>query len=994
MVAGAGFGKTTALAQAVRSNLAAPVGTDIWVTLDAIDEDDDRLASAVVAGLDPDRAERRPAVSGEPLDVVVDAITGMAPVDVCLLLDDLHKIPTGSGGHRLIGGLVEALPANGHVVLSSRHRPTIPVARLRASAGVVDIGESELAFSPDEVASLAGMHDEGSDVPPDLGGWPALVTLTLSTNRGFASDFLWEEVLVGLDPAARRALLAMSILGDGSFEEAIAVAGGDVGLADVGEVANATPLVSSDPGRKTFTVHDLWEERTGELFLIEEIEPARLAARTLMAERGQILRLGSMALRWGDDDALLQAAQALVRASLINLPTETGRRWLAAAGPGLKGEPELRLLLLAVEVAERPTDPSVDVLADDVVGAFLSRADGDGLISAATLAITAAHRRGDVGRVLALLGGGRSPFWIGDSPTMRLAFGGADATIAYLSRGAEAALEIIDPYPLDEVATAFTDFVKVLRANWLLEVGRVEEAVEVIGSVEVGDSSVSEFSSYIAWHAGDRSGFADGALGLGDLDAVDLRRRFIRCAEIAEIAASLGDRSTARSARAELAPHVGSHGGALFSGTAAAAMATTYILDHDEEGARSIIDTHLTDFPVDDPIAELQLRRRFATCYLVHEQLAHRWDEVELGPLHERSRAIARLLLQARSGPLGTEAAIDDPDLVITSLPLPWSVELAAAARRDSVPGATDLVDALTATALGPLRSELRSISDDGEHHAAEAAAELLAELPHEDGPVLRIDLLGPMSVSLSGRELDQPELRRARVRTVLALLVVRGPLRRDELIEFVWPDRDLQSARQNLRTTLTYLRRLLEPGGDLVDQPTRLRADGDRISLAELAAIDVDLWEFRRLVDNADRARTTAAGEGSIELLTRALELWRGDPLSDLEDVVGLEADIEHVRSDLVNTSHRCGELLLAAGRFEDALHCADRTRDAAPYSERAHRLAVSALLQLKDRDRLRLRVAALQRLLDELGVEPEASTAMLVARATEFIGAAGHQG
>ena len=206
--------------------------------------------------------------------------------------------------------------------------------------------------------------------------------------------------------------------------------------------------------------------------------------------------------------------------------------------------------------------------------------------------------------------------------------------------------------------------------------------------------------------------------------------------------------------------------------------------------------------------------------------------------------------------------------------------------------------------------------------------------------------------------------------------------MRRDELMEFVWPDRDPHSARQNLRTTLTYLRRLLQPGGESVDQPKRLRTDGDRIALAGPAALDVDLWRFRELIDATDHGTIAAPGSGSIDLLREAADLWRGDPVADLEPVVGLEADVEQIRSELIDATSRLGELLLAVGRFDEALHYADRTRAAAPYSERAHRLAISALLQLKDRERVRLRADGLRAMLDELGVAPEAGTAMLLAR------------
>jgi ATP/maltotriose-dependent transcriptional regulator MalT len=53
VVAGAGFGKTTALAQAFRANLAAPRGFEAWVSCETADEDPRRLAEAIVTALAP-----------------------------------------------------------------------------------------------------------------------------------------------------------------------------------------------------------------------------------------------------------------------------------------------------------------------------------------------------------------------------------------------------------------------------------------------------------------------------------------------------------------------------------------------------------------------------------------------------------------------------------------------------------------------------------------------------------------------------------------------------------------------------------------------------------------------------------------------------------------------------------------------------------------------------------------------------------------------------
>ena len=725
----------------------------------------------------------------------------------------------------------------------------------------------------------------------------------------------------------------------------------------------------------------------------------RRRARRLMIDRGEILRLGSRSLLWGDKTGLAMASRALVDTSLVNLPVETGRRWLAAAGIEVGTEPEWRLLSLAVDVAVDPTSSAIDAEADEVVADFVARSDVGGAVTAYVLAMTVAHRRGDLGRVLTLLEDARRVLGDEDSPTMQLAFRSGDATLAYLADGADAALEILDEASFVGASGPVADLAKVLRANWLLEAGRASEALHVITSVEAPDASVDEYASYIRWHAGG-TGAMHSPPDLGDMadlsDTVELdaRRSFIRCFEIAVIAASLGEGALARAAQGELAAQLGPRGGALFSGSAAAALATVHVLDGDDGAARSILDRHLAAFPIDDPIGDAQLRRCLAVGYVVHDRLRAWWDDAALGPTHQKARSIARMLLDARGRRLDRNVSLGEPGPIVAALPLPWSVELAVAARQVDVPGWAALIDELAKLTLGPLRSELRSLvagsggdGVDDEGDVGPTVSLILAELPREGGPALRIDVLGPLAVHLSGEPVNSPELRRARVREVLALLVVRGSLRRDELIELLWPDRDPHRSRQNLRTTLTYLRRVLEPDADDGEGETRLHTDGGRVALAGPTIIDVDLWTFRRLVSAADGGPSTAAS-GSIELLREAIGLWRGDPVADLADVIDVEADVQQIRSELVEAGLRLGELHLAAGRFDEAVACVDRVCQAAPYSERAHRLAVAALVQTGDRQHLRLRVDQLNEMLADLEVEPEAATAMLLSRAGTVLG------
>ena len=294
VVAGAGFGKSTLLAQAIRANLADPRGIDAWVSCEPDDGDAEHLAQAVLTALD------RQSDRHDPLQRVLDALGQLAPVDVCVVFDDVHEVPDGTSGAELLAELVRARPPHVHLVFASRRRPPVPLTRLRAAGQVVDVGDTELAFTDSEAESLVGLlGHEPSRLPglAALSGWPSLVRLWLSAPAGSEPHFLLEGIVGALPVNDRAALLALGTLGWGTPADVAAVAGGVP--VDLVHLADRVPLIQrGDDG--WYGVHQLWEDAVERIFAAEDRRGPQERALALFHERGETLRMGWRALRWGD----------------------------------------------------------------------------------------------------------------------------------------------------------------------------------------------------------------------------------------------------------------------------------------------------------------------------------------------------------------------------------------------------------------------------------------------------------------------------------------------------------------------------------------------------------------------------------------------------------------------------------------------------------------------------------------------------------------------
>jgi DNA-binding SARP family transcriptional activator len=223
---------------------------------------------------------------------------------------------------------------------------------------------------------------------------------------------------------------------------------------------------------------------------------------------------------------------------------------------------------------------------------------------------------------------------------------------------------------------------------------------------------------------------------------------------------------------------------------------------------------------------------------------------------------------------------------------------------------------------------------------------------------MLRVRLLGELSVEADGRELVLPGSWRAR--SLLAWLALNpGVHLRGELAARFWPDVLDTSARASLRNALWALRRELGPASGA------LLATRERVGLE---GAWTDVGEFERL-----------AGEGALQA---AVALWGGDPLGGLDDDWAYEARDELNRR-LSGVLERLAAAAEDGGDVETALAWTRRRVALDPLAEDAQRELIRRLVARGDRAGAVEAYAKLrERLRRELGISPSAATRELVER------------
>lgn len=980
---GAGFGKTTLLVDALERNLVDPAGIDIWLGLSA---EDDRLGE-FVSGLR--RALRIEGADGDDLEQIVNAVWRESPKDIVLVLDDAHHLSLDGEANVFLEKLLDSLPANGHLVLASREAPGFPITRLLASADACIIEEPELAFDETERARFLGVR--GVDRPKrDWGGWPALLELAASAQVERADDFVWEEVLSRLPDSSTRALARLAPLDWVDAERIRAVAGVEMSAADL---LQGLPLVSRGPDGVA-RLHGLWRP------FLEQIDPAWLdgefdqaieflcassefrdAMRMCNAfDRGDRIEDVVRAFVGVFDWARFEAAE--IEALLSLMPASH-----LQSGPGLVLDGLLRLhtqptsavgpLIRAREMLNEQGEASIELAALSALGllAFFG-SQVDSLRQFVEIGASVEHPLQPATTKLGL------------------------ATIAVLEGRPEEALELTDE--LTDQGHDLGNLDHAGAAIAALDAGRPEIA---LARVDAGTRRIARMVQPSLLNSQHDARWFEGALdepALAEFDGAlqaevgGHRHNTTVFHAVLGFQNALLGRIEASFAHCDFAetradPSFGPRP-AMAIATAKAACAAG---KGDEPTASRILEEALKTHRADGLIHRHTLRA-IGIIYALVPSARVEIEGWKLGPCYRRGLSAAQALVAIReNGDTAPAGALDWTEAVRFQifLTLDMNLELAVAAVAEGCDEAMSQANALAASQRSALRafvaSEDASASKPPPRFAA-AVKELLARVPARPSEDTVISVLGSLEVRRNGRLVDDPSLRRSRVRDLLHFLIAHPNASRVEVAAALWPDMDSKTAANNVRVNLSHLLRVLEPDRK-GNEPSYLASlEGSRIGLRPGDALAIDALQFDALLDRARQLEKSGDVGAALELYRESVELYRGDYLVDASDPQWGEFERTRLRSRYLAAATRTASLLLGKGEFKSALDLAREVLAIDDLHEGAYRVQALVYFRQGDRAAARSVLEAGRTRFVEAGIEPDGEFLRLLRRAGEWAVAA----
>ncbi len=236
----AGFGKTTLVSEWI-ADCKRPFA---WLSLDERDSDLARFLAYFIAALQtvtPSFGIKalgmlespQPVPTESILTIVLNEIAAI-PQEFALVLDDYHVVDAQLIDQTLIF-LLEHLPPQMHLVITTREDPNLPLARLRVRGQLTELRATDLRFSHDEAAvflkQVMGLHLAEEDITAleaHTEGWIAGLQMAALSMQGqqdatnfiqsftgshrFVLDYLIEEVLGQQPEDVQKFLLQTAVL--------------------------------------------------------------------------------------------------------------------------------------------------------------------------------------------------------------------------------------------------------------------------------------------------------------------------------------------------------------------------------------------------------------------------------------------------------------------------------------------------------------------------------------------------------------------------------------------------------------------------------------------------------------------------------------------------------------------------------------------------------------------------------------------------------------
>lgn len=248
-------------------------------------------------------------------------------------------------------------------------------------------------------------------------------------------------------------------------------------------------------------------------------------------------------------------------------------------------------------------------------------------------------------------------------------------------------------------------------------------------------------------------------------------------------------------------------------------------------------------------------------------------------------------------------------------------------------------------------------------------------DLSYHPGFTLRIKTFGHFQTWLGDKPVHEKAWKREKAKEFIQLLTTKNKgLSKNEILSLLWPESDEQSAQRDFKVALNALNNAIEPDRKVRGKAFFVERSGSMYFLNPTAVIDIDRNKFEEFIHSGLKETNK---EYALQKLKAGLRLYEGDYLAErpYEDWCMKERD--RLKVLFLRGAERLAQLYVALEEFDEVIRYCDEMLSKDPCWEEAYRLLIYCYYRKSNRPyALKLYEKCCEVLADEFGVEPLETT------------------
>ncbi|MHA6250491.1 BTAD domain-containing putative transcriptional regulator [Oceanobacillus sp. CAU 1775] len=245
-------------------------------------------------------------------------------------------------------------------------------------------------------------------------------------------------------------------------------------------------------------------------------------------------------------------------------------------------------------------------------------------------------------------------------------------------------------------------------------------------------------------------------------------------------------------------------------------------------------------------------------------------------------------------------------------------------------------------------------------------------QIENHPGYTLKIQSLGQLRVWLGDEEREVQDWQRGKAKELFMLFITYQEqlLRREEIFQFLWPNLDEETANKNFKVALNALHKAIEPDRKARQEAFFINREGSSYQLNADSGVELDSFYFEKLIQEGIEK---ANDEQAQEILEKGLKLYQADYLAELQYTSWIETERKRLQQIFIRGAEKLAQIHVRLQQFNQCINWCERILELDNTWEEAYRLLMYCYYQNNNRPQaMKWYDQCCKVLEEELGIEP----------------------